>query len=330
MEQGRRCPSRRRATSPTSTRGWPRRGCTTSATTRYVASDTGGGPFARQWVTAKAGLRRPRLPEGDRLEPADGAAQDGLHARDGARVEDPAVVQRDRAPAGAQPTTRPTRRSSGCTTSRRRWSRCAPAARRAGTTSRCPTRPSASGFHEAARGVLSHHMVIRDGQDRQLPALPADAVERATRATPTARRGPTRTPCRTRRSSRRTARTNFKGIDIMRAVHSFDPCLPCGVHMYGKGKVRKVVHTPDRHVLSDDGPRDDTGAGARRQRPGADGAPRRGRRPEARDVADELAARSSRCTATGSGGSSPRWTARIPAARPARSSPRTASSRACC
>jgi hydrogenase large subunit len=37
----------------------------------------------------------------------------------------------------------------------------------------------------------------------------------------------------------------FKGIDIMRAVRSFDPCLPCGVHMYtGSGKVRKVVHTP--------------------------------------------------------------------------------------
>ena len=29
----------------------------------------------------------------------------------------------------------------------------------------------------------------------------------------------------------------FKGIDIMRAVRSFDPCLPCGVHMYlGNGK----------------------------------------------------------------------------------------------
>ena len=24
----------------------------------------------------------------------------------------------------------------------------------------------------------------------------------------------------------------FKGIDIMRAVRSFDPCLPCGVHMF--------------------------------------------------------------------------------------------------
>ena len=31
----------------------------------------------------------------------------------------------------------------------------------------------------------------------------------------------------------------------MRAVRSFDPCLPCGVHMYpGNGTVRKVVHTP--------------------------------------------------------------------------------------
>ena len=38
---------------------------------------------------------------------------------------------------------------------------------------------------------------------------------------------------------------NFKGIDIMRAVRSFDPCLPCGVHMYlGGGKLVKSTHTP--------------------------------------------------------------------------------------
>lgn len=37
----------------------------------------------------------------------------------------------------------------------------------------------------------------------------------------------------------------FKGIDIMRAVRSFDPCLPCGVHMYlGNGKVIKEMHSP--------------------------------------------------------------------------------------
>ena len=37
----------------------------------------------------------------------------------------------------------------------------------------------------------------------------------------------------------------FKGIDIMRTVRSFDPCLPCGVHMYlGKGKELKTMHSP--------------------------------------------------------------------------------------
>ena len=38
---------------------------------------------------------------------------------------------------------------------------------------------------------------------------------------------------------------NFKGIDIMRTVRSFDPCLPCGVHMYlGKDKELFVAHSP--------------------------------------------------------------------------------------
>ena len=38
---------------------------------------------------------------------------------------------------------------------------------------------------------------------------------------------------------------DFKGIDIMRTVRSFDPCLPCGVHMYlGKGKVLEKRHSP--------------------------------------------------------------------------------------
>jgi hydrogenase large subunit len=37
----------------------------------------------------------------------------------------------------------------------------------------------------------------------------------------------------------------FKGIDIMRAVRSFDPCLPCGVHMYvGGGKTVSTTHSP--------------------------------------------------------------------------------------
>jgi hypothetical protein len=39
-------------------------------------------------------------------------------------------------------------------------------------------------------------------------------------------------------------RDKFKGIDIMRAVRSFDPCLPCGVHMYlGNGKTLETHHS---------------------------------------------------------------------------------------
>src|SRR5262249_24315416 len=38
---------------------------------------------------------------------------------------------------------------------------------------------------------------------------------------------------------------DFKGIDIMRAVRSFDPCLPCGVHMFlGKGRTIEQIHPP--------------------------------------------------------------------------------------
>jgi hydrogenase large subunit len=37
----------------------------------------------------------------------------------------------------------------------------------------------------------------------------------------------------------------FKGIDIMRTVRSFDPCLPCGVHMFnGEGKILERHHSP--------------------------------------------------------------------------------------
>jgi hydrogenase large subunit len=31
----------------------------------------------------------------------------------------------------------------------------------------------------------------------------------------------------------------------MRTVRSFDPCLPCGVHMFlGKGRELKRIHSP--------------------------------------------------------------------------------------
>ena len=105
------------------------------------------------------------------------------------------------------------------------------------------------GFHEAARGVLSHHMVIRDGKVanyQPYPPTPWNANPRDSYGTP----GPYEDAVQNTPIFEENGPDDFKGVDIMRAVHSFDPCLPCGVHMYtGKGKVRKVMHTPDGPLL---------------------------------------------------------------------------------
>ncbi|MGA7839841.1 MAG: nickel-dependent hydrogenase large subunit, partial [Candidatus Acidiferrales bacterium] len=93
------------------------------------------------------------------------------------------------------------------------------------------------GFHEAVRGVLSHHVVIRDGKIANYhpyPPTPWNANPRDVYGTP----GPYEDAVQNTPIFEENGPDKFKGIDIMRAVRSFDPCLPCGVHMYlGNGKV---------------------------------------------------------------------------------------------
>jgi len=100
------------------------------------------------------------------------------------------------------------------------------------------------GFHEAVRGVLSHHMVIRDGKIANYhpyPPTPWNASPRDIYGTP----GPYEDAVADLPIFEENGPDNFKGIDIMRTVRSFDPCLPCGVHMYvGGGKTLKVQHSP--------------------------------------------------------------------------------------
>jgi hydrogenase large subunit len=100
------------------------------------------------------------------------------------------------------------------------------------------------GFHEAVRGVLSHHVVIRDGKIANYhpyPPTPWNASPRDSFGTP----GPYEDAVQNTPIFEENGPDNFKGIDIMRAVRSFDPCLPCGVHMFtGDGKLLEVRHTP--------------------------------------------------------------------------------------
>ncbi|HEX4129216.1 MAG TPA: nickel-dependent hydrogenase large subunit [Pirellulales bacterium] len=100
------------------------------------------------------------------------------------------------------------------------------------------------GFHEAVRGVLSHHVVIRDGKIANYhpyPPTPWNATPRDIYGTP----GPYEDAVQGCPIFEENGPDNFKGIDIMRTVRSFDPCLPCGVHMYhGGGKLVETRHVP--------------------------------------------------------------------------------------
>ena len=97
---------------------------------------------------------------------------------------------------------------------------------------------------EAVRGVLSHHVVIRKGKIANYhpyPPTPWNGSPRDSLGTP----GPYEDAVQGMPIFEENGPDNFKGIDIMRAVRSFDPCLPCGVHMYlGEGKELVVRHSP--------------------------------------------------------------------------------------
>jgi hydrogenase large subunit len=100
------------------------------------------------------------------------------------------------------------------------------------------------GFHEAVRGVLSHHMVIRGGKIANYhpyPPTPWNASPRDSYGTP----GPYEDAIAGSPIFEENGKDTFKGIDIMRTVRSFDPCLPCGVHMYlGPGRELVMRHSP--------------------------------------------------------------------------------------
>jgi hydrogenase large subunit len=107
-----------------------------------------------------------------------------------------------------------------------------------------PDEAISCGFTEAVRGVLSHHMVIREGKIASYqpwPPTPWNGNPRDQYGTP----GPYEDAVTGTPLFEENGPENFKGIDIMRTVRSFDPCLPCGVHMYlGDGKVLEQTHSP--------------------------------------------------------------------------------------
>ena len=208
-----------------------------------LALDTGGGPLARLWVTALAGLVDIGYVK------ATGNSVKITLPRSG---DSPEQVFEWRIPKWSNTLERNRARSyfqayaAACALY---FVERAMAEVQAGNTKTwepftVPQEAIGCGFTEAVRGALSHHMVIRDGRIANYhpyPPTPWNASPRDDFGTP----GPYEDAIQGSPIFEESDREQFKGIDIMRTVRSFDPCLPCGVHMYlGKGRTIERRHSP--------------------------------------------------------------------------------------
>lgn len=91
------------------------------------------------------------------------------------------------------------------------------------------------GFWGAGRGYLSHHLVIEDGVIGNYQILTPSTLNAAPR-TPWGTPGPyEEAVLNTPILEEFTAPDDYKGIDILRAIRSFDPCMPCTTHILVEG-----------------------------------------------------------------------------------------------
>ena len=209
----------------------------------HLAADTGGGPLARLWATALGGLVDRRYIKSTGHSVEINLPKTMLKPEVTFEWKIPQwsnTIERDRARTYFQAY------AAACAVE---FLEHALEEIRAGHTKTwepftVPDEAISVGFTEAVRGVLSHHMVIRDGKIANYhpyPPTPWNASVRDRYGTP----GPYEDAVQNTHIFEENSQENFKGIDIMRTVRSFDPCLPCGVHMYlGKGKVLDTIHSP--------------------------------------------------------------------------------------
>jgi len=213
-----------------------------SKTGDYLPLDTGGGPLARLWSTALNGLVDIGYIKATGHSVKIHLPKTALAAEKEFEWEIPKwsnAIERNRARTYFQ---------AYATAAAYFFVEKALDALRRGSTKTwqeftVPDEGIGCGFHEAVRGVLSHHVVIRDrkiANYHPYPPTPWNGSPRDVYGTP----GPYEDAIQNTPIFEENGPENFKGIDIMRAVRSFDPCLPCGVHMYlGNGKVLETKHT---------------------------------------------------------------------------------------
>lgn len=94
------------------------------------------------------------------------------------------------------------------------------------------------GFYEAGRGFLTHHLVLRDHKIYNYQII-TPSTWNASPRDPWGQPGPYEDAAMNTPILEETSTPDdITGLDVLRALRSFDPCMPCTVHMMvGNGKV---------------------------------------------------------------------------------------------
>ena len=93
------------------------------------------------------------------------------------------------------------------------------------------------GFWEAGRGTLTHHVVVEGGRIGNYQII-TPSTWMASPRDPFGQPGPyEEAVLNTPLLEEFDRPEDFKGIDILRTIRSFDPCMPCTVHMYAGDRV---------------------------------------------------------------------------------------------
>jgi hydrogenase large subunit len=209
----------------------------------HLALDTGGGPFARLWVTVLAGLIDIGYIKATGHSVKIYLPKTALKPEVEFEWKIPQwsnTIERDRARTYFQAYSA----AAALYFLERAFAEVQAGHTKTWTEFKVPDEAIGCGFHEAVRGVLSHHLVIRRGKIANYhpyPPTPWNANPRDIYGTA----GPYEDAVQNMPIFEENGPDSFNGIDIMRTVRSFDPCLPCGVHMYlGGGRTLKTVHSP--------------------------------------------------------------------------------------
>ncbi|ETW97737.1 MAG: cytochrome C [Candidatus Entotheonella factor] len=96
------------------------------------------------------------------------------------------------------------------------------------------------GFWGAGRGFLSHHLIIDDGAIGNYQIITPSTLNAAPR-TPWGEPGPYEEAVLNTPILENTDTDNFMGIDILRAIRSFDPCMPCTTHIMVDGADKMIT-----------------------------------------------------------------------------------------